>query len=121
MSEEDIGAKIRKLRIENRDTLKSLSKKINFDYSNLSKVERGKYGVSFELLKSLVDLYEVNPNYFFGADFTEAESLMLMEEDLTSSALKEKYHFKVDGVQATEEEILEAVRLIRLVRPKGGD
>lgn len=117
MSEESIGSKIRKLRRENKDTLKSLSEKIDFDFSNLSKVERGKYGVSHELLQSLVDLYGVDPKYFFGGNFTEAEGKVLLEEDLSPSALKEKYHFNVDGTDATEEEIMEAVRLIRLVRP----
>lgn len=116
MTKEDIGAKIRSLRLKNNDTLKSLSKKIDFDYSNLSKVERGKYGVTYDLLDKLVELYGEDPRFFFGGEFTAAEGKVYLEEDLSPSALKEKYHFSVDGTEASEEEIAEAVRLIRLVR-----
>lgn len=115
MSNDDIGEKIRKLRLGNNDTLKSLSKKIDFDYSNLSKVERGKYGVSYELLKSLVYLYGVDPRYFFDG-FSGAGGELFMEDNLDPTALKEKYYFNVGGVEATDEEIMEAVRLIRSIR-----
>ncbi|UAW07768.1 helix-turn-helix transcriptional regulator [Psychrobacillus phage PVJ1] len=113
---ENIGSKIKKIRQENKDTLKELAEKVNYDYSNLSKVERGKYGVSVELIKSISEVYNVNPNYFFGEGLTDAEGNLIVEEDLSPSALKENYSITVDGLEASEDEIKEAVRLIRMLR-----
>lgn len=121
MAKENMGTKINKLRIKNKDTLTGLAKKINYDVSNLSKVESGKYGVTLELLESIISVYGVDPRYFFEGDFTHAEGKVLLVEDLNLSNLGGKYHFTVDGIDATEEEIMEAVRLIRLIRPAGGD
>lgn len=115
---ERLGLKIKKLRKENKDTLKELAKKIDYDWSNLSKVERGIYGASIELLKKITDVYQINPGYFFGDDFTESEGNLLIEDNLNPSDLKEKYNFVVDGVLATDDEIKEAIKLIRLLRPK---
>lgn len=119
--EQHVGLKIKQLRKENKDTLKSLAQKIDYDWSNLSKVERGLYGASIELIKKIVEVYQVNPGYFFGDNFTESEGQLLMEENLDPSELKEKYHFVIDGKEATENEIKEAIRLIRLLRPKSQD
>lgn len=113
---EHIGNKIKKIRMDNKDTLKELAEKVNYDYSNLSKVERGKYGASVELIKSISEVYNVSPNYFFGEGLTDAEGHLIVEEDLSPSALKEKYEITVDGLEATEDEIKEAVRLIRMLR-----
>jgi transcriptional regulator with XRE-family HTH domain len=115
---EHVGEKIKKIRTEHRDTLKELSKKIDYDYSNLSKVERGKYGASVDLIKRLSNVYDVSPSYFFGDGFTNSEGKLLIEVDLDPSELKEKYDFKVDGTEATEEEIMEAIRMIRYMRNK---
>ncbi|MEK3995507.1 helix-turn-helix transcriptional regulator [Psychrobacillus sp. FSL K6-2365] len=115
---EHIGIKIKKIRMENKDTLKDLAEKVNYDYSNLSKVERGKYGASVELIKSISEVYQVNPNYFFGDGFTDAEGNILVEEDLSPSTLAQKYDITVDGLEATEDEIKEAVRLIRMLKNK---
>lgn len=119
--EQDIGLKIKKLRKQNKDTLKNLAAKIGYDWSNLSKVERGIYGPSVDLLKRITEVYNVNPNYFFGDGFTESEGNLLLEDNLNPSDLKKKYNLVVDGVEATDEEIEEAVRLIRYFRSKSSD
>jgi|SRR5690625_363353 len=113
-----LGLKIRKLRKKNNDTLKELAKKINYDYSNLSKVERGLYEVTVDLIAGISKVYGVDPNYFF---FTEEEESLLSEENLDPSALKDKYDFVVDGEKATDEEIKEAIRLIRYLRKDTSD
>jgi transcriptional regulator with XRE-family HTH domain len=118
---ESVGAKIRKIRKENKDTLEELARKIDYDFSNLSKVERGKYGASIDLLKRITEVYGLSPAYFFDADFTEAERNLIQEDNLDPSNLKEKYHFVIDGVEATEEEIMEAIRMLRYVRGKSQD
>lgn len=119
MSEINVGLKIRKLRKDNKDTLKSLAKKIGYDWSNLSKVERGAYGASVEMMKKIADVYNINPGYFFGDNFTKEEGDLLVEETLTPSAIREKYNIQnIDGIDVTDEEITEMIRLIRLLRPK---
>lgn len=112
-----VGLKIKQLRKEHKDTLKSLADKIDYDWSNLSKVERGIYGASIDLIKKIIEVYGVSPSYFFD-NFTEAEGKLLLEGNLEPSGLKEKYDFVVDGEPATDDEIKEAIRLIRLLRPK---
>jgi transcriptional regulator with XRE-family HTH domain len=109
----NIGLKIKKIRKENKDTLKTLAEKIDYDWSNLSKVERGVYGASLELLKKITDVYKISPNYFFDG-LTEAEGKVLTEEDLDLSKLKEKYKFEnLEGGDPTEEELMAAIKLIR--------
>lgn len=103
-----IGEKIKTLRKENKDTLKGLAEKINYDWSNLSKIERGKYGITAELLNEILVVYGVDPNDFFG------NVLKAPETDLTRSEKR----FFIDGVEATEREIADAIRLIRYFRSK---
>jgi len=112
----NIGWKIRKLRNAHKETLIGLAEKIGIDYSSLSKIERGEREPSVDLLKRIVDLYLVDPKYFFGENFTQSEGDLLLEADLNPSALKQKYDFVVDGVEATDAEIKEAIRLIRYLR-----
>lgn len=111
----DIGLKIRQLRINSGDTLQDLSRKINYDYSNLSKVERGKYKASPELLSSISEVYNIDMRYFF-EDLTVEEGQLLKESDLSPSNLEAKYTFEVDGEVATVDEIQQAIRLIRYLR-----
>lgn len=116
MKQDDFGEKIRKIRKLNKDTLKSLAEKIQVDWSSLSKIERGDRAASVELLRNIIEVYEVNPNYFFGDNYTETEGHLLLEDDLNPSVLKEKYVFEIDGEEASEDEIKEAIRLIRYLR-----
>jgi len=116
MKEENVGQKIRNLRKSHKDTLISLAEKTGYDWSSLSKIERGIRYPSVDLLKRITNLYMVDPKYFFSEGFTQSEGHLLIEEDLSPSKLKEKYDFVVDGIKATDEEIKEAIRLIRQTR-----
>jgi transcriptional regulator with XRE-family HTH domain len=71
----DIGNKIRDLRNKNGDSLEELGKKLNFNYSNLSKIERGVRSPSLELLEQISKLYEVRISYFFGEEGTLPKEL----------------------------------------------
>lgn len=117
MEQKELGEKIKKLRKENRDTLKSLAAKIDYDWSNLSKVERGIYGASIELVRKIIDVYDVNPNYFFEG-FTQSEGNLIKEDHDDLYELKKKYVFKKGEVEATEEEIIEAIKLLRFLKQK---
>jgi len=88
----NIGTKIRILRTENKDTLQNLADKISHDKSNLSKIERGKYDIPVDLLQRIIDVYKVDPRYFFN---TPVELIK---------------------ISATDEEILHAIKLIRLIQ-----
>lgn len=63
-----VGSKIREIRIKNNDTLKDLGKKLNFNYSNLSKIEREVRTPSIELIEEIAKLYDVPLSYFFGQE-----------------------------------------------------
>jgi transcriptional regulator with XRE-family HTH domain len=63
-----IGSRIRDLRTKNGDSLEELGKKLNFNYSNLSKIERGVRSPSVELLEQVAKLYDVKISYFFGEE-----------------------------------------------------
>lgn len=62
---EHIGRKIREIRLERGKTLKEMGEEINFNYSNLSKVERGLRRPTVELLEKVSKKYNVEINYFF--------------------------------------------------------
>ena len=114
-----VGQKIKKLRKEHKDTLKSLGEKIEYDWSNLSKVERGVYEASVDLILRISKVYDVSPSEFFGDGFSEPEGKVLTEKSLNPSDLLKKYRFETeDGVEATEEEILEAIKLIRQLKKR---
>lgn len=118
--EKHVGLKIKELRKMHKDTLKDLAKKVDYDYSNLSKVERGVYGASVELLKKIAEVYEVNPNYFFDGAFTESEGNLIISENLDPSALKKKYKFTNENgetIEVTNDELFHLIKLIRLLRP----
>ena len=88
-----IGLKIRQARKHNKDTLKDLAEKIDYDWSNLSKIERGVYGITPEMLSKIMNTYGLPFEYFL-----------------------EGSEFVVDDVEVTEKEMIEAIRLVRYFR-----
>ncbi len=61
-----VGKRIREIRKKNKDTLEDLGKKIDFNYSNLSKIERGDRNPTLEILRSICEIYDVPLSYFLG-------------------------------------------------------
>ena len=61
-----IGDLIRKIRLEHKDSLEELGEKVDYNFSNLSKIERGTRRPSVELLEKIADVYGVHISYFFG-------------------------------------------------------
>lgn len=64
----NISEKIRDIRLKKGLTLEELGDKINFNYSNLSKIERGVRTPTLELLEKLAEFYDVPLSYFFGEE-----------------------------------------------------
>lgn len=62
----EIGKRIKQRRLEKGLTLKQLGEKVQYDFSNLSKIERGEYEASYELLNSIAEALDVPLSYLFG-------------------------------------------------------
>jgi transcriptional regulator with XRE-family HTH domain len=66
MDRQHIGVRIKDLRIQHGMTLKELGEAIDFNYSNLSKVERGIRKPTIEFLEILSNFFKIEISYFFG-------------------------------------------------------
>lgn len=77
-----IGEKIRELRLKHGLTLKELGKAIDFNYSNLSKIERGYRKPGVEILKTLANYFNIEITYFFSEDFTKEKKCQQHENQL---------------------------------------
>lgn len=106
--------RIKEVRKKFGDTLQSLSEKIDYDYSNLSKVERGIYAPSLELLHKIANVYNI--------DITD---LLILENSYTkkkipleNTNISEDYSFSIDGQKLSEDEIDILIQSIRIFRNK---
>jgi transcriptional regulator with XRE-family HTH domain len=110
--------KIKVLRKKHNDTLKALANKINYDYSNLSKIERGIYQPSLELLRKIVEVYNVDMSYFFEGDngYTLEENIFMGELDISNEELFKKYDLVLDGKKLSKTELEFLIDVIRKLR-----
>ncbi|MCR6850473.1 helix-turn-helix domain-containing protein [Bacillus sp. IBL03825] len=112
--------KIKELRKQNGDTLKTLAEKINYDYSNLSKIERGIYTPSLDLLKNISEVYGVEICYLLGSEKQEyseiSGSKSINKIDLNSPELLQRYILMLDGKTITKSEHEFMVEIIRKLR-----
>ncbi|MDQ1003596.1 transcriptional regulator with XRE-family HTH domain [Neobacillus niacini] len=113
------NSKIKVLRKKHGDTLKQLAQRINYDYSNLSKVERGIYEPSLDLLLKVAEVYNVDMNYFFKTDNDntyEDENKLLKELDISCNQSKKKFELLLDGKQISKKELEFAIEVLRKLR-----
>ncbi|WP_370629679.1 helix-turn-helix domain-containing protein [Fictibacillus sp. 5RED26] len=110
--------KIKELRKLNGDTLKQLASKINYDYSNLSKIERGIYSPSLSLLEKIANTYSVEVHTLFEAqeNYTQEEKSLIKDLDISSSEISKKYNIEIDGERITEDELKFIIGTIRILR-----
>lgn len=109
--------KIKDIRKKNGDTLKNLAQKINYDYSNLSKIERGLYEPSLSLLQKIADVYNINVSYLLnGHDHTPEEISFIESLDLCSEELSKNYELLLDGKKLSEAELELMIEIIRKLR-----
>ncbi len=101
-----IGNRIKELRKEKGMTLKDLGDAINFNYSNLSKIERGDRKPTLELLESLADFFNKDISYFFGNKEEVPEELQKLGVEWLafSKEMKEK-DISIDELRALAETI----------------
>lgn len=82
--EEELGARLKSLRLKNKKTLKEISEKTNLSISFLSQVERFKSSVTLASLKKIADALDVTPSFFF--DLNEETHPYITKQ-------KEEYNF----------------------------
>jgi transcriptional regulator with XRE-family HTH domain len=102
--------------MEKNLSLRQLGEIIGYDSSNLSKVERGEYRTSSELLAKLADVFGVSVSYFYGEKIeTPAEleglgieEIRIMKEirssQFTDSEIKQIKNF-IDFLKSQKENV----------------
>lgn len=109
--------KIRELRQKKGDTIKELANKIQYDFSNLSKIERGLITPSLKLLSKIADIYDVPIAYFLEEEpLSKAEQSLIKDLELSSSDLMNNYKFMLDGKEVTNQEADFIITMIRKLR-----
>lgn len=68
-----------------------------------------------ELIKMSSKIIE-SPGKIVEPPFTESEGKLITEKELSIEALKDKYNFVIDGKQATDDEIEEMIKHVKLFR-----
>ena len=97
--------KIKELRKKRGDTLKSLAQKLNYDFSNLSKIERGIHRPSLPLLEKIASVYNVGLDYFLDLhQYSREEREFMAQFDLGSENFL-GYQFYLDGQKLSEHEL----------------
>lgn len=66
INSEEMGRRIRKLRVENEKTGINISTRIGIDQSYYSKIEKGKHQIKLETLYKIADIYNVSLDYLTG-------------------------------------------------------
>ncbi|WP_425203674.1 helix-turn-helix domain-containing protein [Priestia megaterium] len=94
-----IGSKLIELRESKGLSRLKVAEEIGYDQSNLSKIEKGTYQASPELLKRLADYHGVSVGYLFGevevsSNYTLSQEwvefiLEMKEEGITTNQLRE--------------------------------
>ena len=104
--------KIKETRKRFGDTLQSLAKKINYDYSNLSKVERGVYTPTLELLHKIATVYNMEICDLIVHSNVSNKTIL----DITDMELLQYYTFTLDEEQISQEELAFLIQTLKIMR-----
>lgn len=124
-----LGDKLRKARQGMKLTQEDVAKKIGVDYSTVSKWESNSSSPSIEKLRALALMLEISMVYLIDedADRIPTTDTKLAESyieygylrDIESMSLEdiiERYNIKIEGQDATKEEIQDAIAYIKARR-----
>ncbi|MBG9832115.1 MULTISPECIES: helix-turn-helix domain-containing protein [Bacillus cereus group] len=104
--------KIKETRKKFGDTLQSLAEKINYDYSNLSKVERGVYTPTVELLQKIATVYNVEIcDLIVRSNVASKKNL-----DIEDTELFEYYTFTLNEEEISKEELVFLIQTLKIMR-----
>ncbi|MGZ7119963.1 MAG: helix-turn-helix domain-containing protein, partial [Methanobacterium sp.] len=112
--QKEIGLKIKTLRTEKKLSMRELGEKIGVSHAHISKLEKGINGPSVDLLEKIAQCFDIDISYFFSK--VEEGDEVMYERDLSLESLKHKYNLEIDGKPATNEEIEEMIKHIKLFR-----
>lgn len=102
------GDKIRRLRKERKDTLRSLADKLEYHHTTLGKVENGKVEATIKLLEKIAKVYDVPMSYFLDEEIPPELKEIGVEWVSFAKEMKDK--------ALTPDEIRAAVELIEKFR-----
>ena len=107
-----MGERIREIREQNELTLKEMSGKLNYSFSYISDIERGKAEPSREFLKRLNDAFGASSDdILYGSPGERAQNLFV-EYKMKFDRLKDLKAIPKDSISEEEEAILRVLRLI---------
>ncbi|MBJ8025894.1 helix-turn-helix domain-containing protein [Bacillus cereus] len=104
--------KIKETRKKFGDTLQSLAEKINYDYSNLSKVERGVYTPTVDLLQKIATVYNVEI-----CDLIIHSNVAIKKNlNIEDTELLEYYNFTLNEEEISKEELVFLIQTLKIMR-----
>ncbi|MFZ7936427.1 helix-turn-helix domain-containing protein [Bacillus thuringiensis] len=104
--------KIKETRIKFGDTLQSLAEKINYDYSNLSKIERGVYTPTVDLLQKIATVYNVKIcDLIVHSNVGSKKNL-----DIENTELLAYYTFTLNEEEISKEELMFLIQTLKIMR-----
>lgn len=117
----NFGERLRFMRENKKMTQKDISKKFKLAESTISMYERGEREPSLDLVEQFADFFNVSIDYLSGrsdspVEYTTSEKSFLDDLQLTDDELINKYKLIVDGKEASEEEIKNAIKYIKALR-----
>ncbi|EJR62975.1 helix-turn-helix transcriptional regulator [Bacillus cereus] len=94
------------------DTLQSLAVKINYDYSNLSKIERGVYTPTLDLLHKIATVYNMEIcDLIVPSNVASKKTL-----DIENIELLEGYTFTLNEEEISKEELEFLIQTLKIMR-----
>ncbi|MDA1669165.1 helix-turn-helix transcriptional regulator [Bacillus cereus] len=104
--------RIKETRIKFGDTLQSLAEKINYNYSNLSKIERGVYTPTVDLLQKIATVYNVEIcDLIVHSNVGSKKKL-----DIEDTVLLAYYTFTLNEEEISKEELMFLIQTLKIMR-----
>ncbi|OQR54756.1 helix-turn-helix domain-containing protein [Bacillus sp. CDB3] len=104
--------KIKETRKKFGDTLQSLAEKINYDYSNLSKIESGVYTPSLGLLHKIATVYNMEiSNLIVHSNVENKKNL-----DIEDMEFSQYYTFTLNEEEISKEELEFLIQTLQIMR-----
>ncbi|MEK4503539.1 helix-turn-helix transcriptional regulator [Bacillus sp. FSL R12-0069] len=104
--------KIKETRKRFGDTLQSLAEKINYDYSNLSKVERGIYTPTLDLLHKIATVYNMELCDLIVHSNISNRTIL----DIEDMELLQYYTFTLNEEEISQEELAFLIQTLKIMR-----
>ncbi|WP_174614842.1 helix-turn-helix domain-containing protein [Virgibacillus ihumii] len=91
---DELGAKIKQLRKQQKQTLKQIAEETDLSISFLSQLEHSKTSATLESLKKISDALNVNPSYFFAKPDAVSPSKVIRHERVNDELKQNKFIYR---------------------------